>query len=480
MGKRNLIADAFFECVSSFSERTGAYTFDSRAERGGAGGKGDLTKMVCLAEYEKFDMEYTYSARSMLVPGTVSIFDIRVIFDRQRPEIKYSLYDIMYLMDPDNFKCYHFSFIETPERMRAVFSSIEADLEVFLSRLDVIASQKPALLDLEDKFKDGVNSFFGYDIFTSEDEDAPGHDLYVSALEHYYSLSDSFYESKPYAQFLAGQYKKAYSGMAGYRKKTYYQVRLTSFLSIAPDKKYEAVAEGCDTVCEAVRATGHQNLRVLLGALILLIPLLALHIGAHFLYAEILFFRAEWSTAYTLSAAFGTAPFVLPFAVTLSYIFNRFTIKLFSKKKRAYLNSLESISPPFSRSGCARFIIFILLASLIILSLLNVNSYTAFYDDGFKFKTSMTDISGTFYSYSDVRELVRVKGEYDDNGNYKEYAYYVIVMNNGTQIYLQTEVSAEIIETKIIPILKSKGVAMSEVHDVSEIRTAPNPVSGNI
>ena len=480
MGKRNLIADAFFECVSSFSERTGAYTFDSRAERGGVGGKGDLTKMVCLAEYEKFDLEYTYSARSMLVPGTVSIFDIRVIFDRQRPEIKYSLYDIMYMMDPENFRCYHFAFIETPERMRAVFASIERDLEIFVSRLDIIASQKPALLDLEEKFKDGVNSFFGYDIFTSEDEEAPGHDLYLSALEHYYSLSDSFYEAKPYAQFLSGQYKKAYAGMSKYRKKTYYQVRLTSFVSVPPEKKYDAVAEGCDTVGEAVKTTGHQNLRVILGALILFIPLLGLHVGAHFLYAKILFSRAVWSTAYTLSAAFGTAPFVLPFAVALSYIFSRFTIKLFSKKKRAYLNNLENISPPFSRSGCARFIIFILLTALIILSLLNVNSYTAFYEDGFRFKVSVTDISGSYYSYSDIREFVKLKGEYDDNGNYNEYVSYVIVMKNGTQIYLQYEVPREAVEEKIVPILESKGVPMIEVHDRSDIRSSPVQLTDNI
>ena len=467
MGKRNLIADAFFECVSSFSERTGAYSFDSEIERGGRDGKGDLEKMVCLAGYDKFDLEYTYLVRSPLVSSVVSIFDVRVIFNRRKPEIKYSLYDIMYIMDPDNYRCYHFSFIETPERMKRVFESIAPDLEVFLTRLDMIAAQKPALNDIDEKFKDGVNSFFGYDVFTGEDEAAPGHDLYLSALDHYYYVSDSFYESKPYAQFLAGQYKKAYAGMCRYRRKTYYQVRLTSFLSVAPEK-YEAVAESCDPLCDAVGITKYQNLRIITGALILFFPCLLLHIGAHFLYAKLIFAGAVWSTAFTLSAAFGSAPFVLPFSVAISYIFNRFTVKLTSKKKRKYLKDLESISPPFSKSGCARFLAFILFAILILTSLINVNSYTAFYDGGFRYKTSISDISGSYYKYSDVKALVKVNGRYDQFGNYEEFTSYVIIMNNGTAVDLIYEVSAEDAEKHLVPLLREKGVPMTEVHDISE------------
>ncbi len=467
MSKRNHIADAFFDCVSAFSENTGANTFDSRVERGGKDGKGELEKMVCLAGYEKYDIEYTYFVRSPLVSSIVSIFDVRVIFDRRRPEIKYSLYDVMYIMDPDNFRCYHFSFIETPERMKKIFASIESDLRVFLARLAIIASQKTALDDLEDKFKDGVNSFFGYDIFTSEDDSAPGHDLYISALEHYYALSDSFYESKAYALFLAGKYKKAYAGMCKYRKKTYYQVRLSSFISVDREK-YDAVAEGCNSVYDAAEINKYQNLRIILGALILFIPLLFLHVGAHFLYAKLIFSGALWSTAFTLPAAFGSAPFVFPFSVALSYIFNRFTIKLVSKKKRAYLKNLESVAAPFSRSGCARVLIFILLTFLILTSLLNVNSFTAFFEDGFRYKTSLTDISGVYYSYSDISELVLVKGRYDQFGKYEEFPSYVIIMKSGVAIDLIYEVTDEDAEKRLVLLLRDKGVPFTEVHDLSE------------
>ena len=465
MKNRNLIADAFFECVSAFSERTGAESFDSFAERGGRDGKGALQKMVCTAGYEKFDIEYTYSVRSLLASSIVSIFDVRVIFNRRKPEIKYSLYDIMYLMDPDNFKCYHFSYIETPERMRDIFRSIEPDLETFIPRLGVIASQRSALKDIDDKFRDGVNSFFGRDVFSDGEENQSAHDLYLSALEHYYSLSDSFYESKAYALFLSGDYKKAHAAMSRYHKKTYYQVRLSSFVSDRTEE-YRAAEDGCNTVGEAMALGRYQNLRVLLGTLILFVPCLLVHIGLHFVYAKLLFWGALWSTAYTFIAALSSAPFVLPFAAVLSLIFDRFTIKLLSKKKRTYLKNLEKIAPPFSKSGCAKFFVFIMLSVLIITTLLNVNSFTAFYDDGFRYKESVFDIAGTYYPYSDVKALVKVQGRYDGYGNYEKFDSYVIITKDGKPIDFLYEVSNEQIEKHLVPILLEKGVTVTEIHDI--------------
>ena len=255
--------------------------------------------------------------------------------------------------------------------------------------------------------------------------------------------------------------------MCKYKKKTYYQVRLASFISVDPPK-YDAVAEDCNTVGDAVAVNRYQILSVMLGALIMFVPFLLLHVGAHFLYAKLIFSGAVWSTAYTLSAALGTAPFVFPFAMSMSYIFNRFTVKLISKKKRAYLKNLESAAAPFSKSGCARFLVFTVLTMLILTSLFSVNSFTAFYDDGFRYKTSVADVSGSYYSYSDIKEFVKVNGRYDYLGNYEEFTSYVIIMKNGYAIDLLYEVSAEDAEKRLVPLMKEKGVPMREVHDLSE------------
>ena len=135
---------------------------------------------------------------------------------------------------------------------------------------------------------------------------------------------------------------------------------------------------------------------------------------------------------------------------------------------KGYLKNLESVAPPFARSGCAKFLIAVLLSFLIVSSLLNVNAYTAFYEDGFRYKTSIADVSGTYYRYEDIKMLVKVKGRYDYYGSYEEYPSYVIVMNSGTAIDLLYEVSAEDAEKHIVPLLREKGVAVTEVHDLSE------------
>ena len=154
--------------------------------------------------------------------------------------------------------------------------------------------------------------------------------------------------------------------------------------------------------------------------------------------------------------------------MSMSYIFNRFTVKLISKKKRTYLKNLESAAAPFSKSGCARFLVFAVLTMLILTSLLSVNSFTAFYDDGFRYKTSVADISGSSYSYSDIKEFVKVNGRYDYLGSYEEFTSYVIIMKNGYAIDLLYEVSAEDAEKRLVPLMKDKGVPVREVHDLSE------------
>ena len=62
-----------------------------------------------------FNLDFVY------IPGSGSIeprsfLECRIWLDKNEKYMHFSLYDLMFLIDQSNFKCYFFPFIENPEK----------------------------------------------------------------------------------------------------------------------------------------------------------------------------------------------------------------------------------------------------------------------------------------------------------------------------------------------------------------------------
>ena len=452
MRKRNLIADAFFEGVSAFSEQSGARGFDSRAEYAGIKRKGELTKMICVASYTDYDIEYVYTASGGL--SFCSVFSFRIIFDRSMPYVKYSPYDLMYMLDENNFKCYTYSYIESPEKMCQVIKALEPELRALLPQLEALAQRKADMSDVFDKFADGVNAYYGRDVFRGADYDS---DDMERTMSSYYLVDDAFYVSKTYALFLRGDYNSAYNGMRRVKNKSYYQIRLMSFMA-ALDYRYPAVPEECDTTGEAVYSSKTQIIRTVVTVLLLIIPCAAALAGIHYLCAAIIYRGALWSDAwFSLNAVQYISSSVLP-AFALSWYCRGITLLFYRPERRRYLSALDRITINRRRSGCLPVITGVLVAMLIFNIMLSANSYAAFYDSGVRLPSESSILSSSNYAYADVEKLVHVKDSYEIYGSVITSDQYTLVLKNGREYTLSYEVTENIIENRIIPILESKGV----------------------
>ncbi|MBQ7700436.1 MAG: hypothetical protein IJT49_08860 [Clostridia bacterium] len=467
MRKRDLIADAFFEGVSAFSEKSGARGFDSRAEYSGPRKKGDLTKMICIASYADYDIEYVYTAVGGI--SFCSVFSFRIIFDRSMPYVKYSPYDIMYKIDDTNFRCYTFSYIESPEKMKQVITALEPELSDLLPKLNALCQRKADMSDIFDKFSDGVNAHYGRDIFRAADADDEDFEHFI---ESYYVVDDAFYVSKPYAQFLRGDYNSAYNGMRRIKNKSYYQIRLMSFIA-SLDHRYEAVPEDCDTTGEAVFSNKTQVVRTVIAALLLLLPCAAALAGIHYLSSALIYRGALWSDAwFFLQALRYVSSSVIP-AFVFSWYCRGVTLIFFKPERRKYLSALDRITVNKRRTGCLSVAAGAITAMLVISVVITANSYAAFYDDGLRLPSETSLFSSDNYAYSDVEKLVCAEGSYNIYGIYVPGEQYIIELKNGKQYILSYEVTGSIVKEKIIPVLEEKGVPTVTVHDADDIDFIP-------
>ena len=466
MRKRNLIADAFFEGISAFSEQSGAVGFDSRAEYSGVRKKGELSKMICVARYADYDIEYVYTAIGGI--NFCSTFNFRIIFDRSMPYVKYSPYDIMYKLDEDDFRCYTFAYIESPEKMRQVIDALSPSLSALLPKLDDLCRRRADMSDIFDKFSDSVNAYYGRNIFHADADDED----FESFMESYYLVDDAFYVSKPYAQFLRGDYNSAYNGMRRMKNKSYYQIRLTSFIA-SLDHKYEATPNGCDTTGEGVFSGKTQIIRTITAALLLLIPCAAVLAGIHFLSAALIYRGALWSDAwFVLNAMRYISSSVIP-AFAFSWYARGVTLIFFKPERRRYLSALDKISIDKRRSGCLFIIVCAICVMLIASVMLTCNSYAAFYSDGIRLPSETAPVNSDNYAYSDVEKLVYAEGAYNLYGYYVSADQYIIVLKNGKKYMLSYEVTSTVIKEKIIPIFEEKGVPIITVHDADDLDFIP-------
>lgn len=467
MRKRDLIADAFFEGVSAFSERSGARGFDSRAEYSGIKKKGELTRMICVASYADYDIEYVYTAISSI--SICSSLNFRIIFDRSMPYVKYSPYDIMYKLDDTNFRCYTYSYIESPQKMRHLIQALEPELTALLPELDRLSQRKADMSDIFDKFSDSVNAFYGRDIFRASDADDDDFEQYI---EKYYLSDDAFYVSKPYAQFLRGDYNSAYNGMRRMRNKSYYQIRLMSFIA-SLDHKYEAVPEGCDTTGEAIFSGKTQVVRTVITAILLIVPCAAVLAGIHFLSSALIYRGALWSDAwFVLNVLRYISASVIP-AFVFSFYARGATLIFFKPQRRKYLSALDKISINKRRTGCLSIVTAAITALLVVNVMLSANSYAAFYDDGLRLPSETSVISCDNYAYADVEKLIHAEGAYNLYGQYVASEQYIIELKSGKKYMLSYEVTNALIKEKIVPIFEEKGVAVVTVHDADDIDFIP-------
>lgn len=391
-----------------------------------------------------------------------SILEMRFIFENGKLPIEFSIYDILNIIDKENFKCYTFSSITTEEKLKQILKYLIDTFKTYKYKIKEISEKNESIQEIEKDVEDKIKLFINEDIFKSRNA------LYLMRmLDLYYVMDVSRFTLDAYIDYIAGKYSKAtkkYNKLNG--KLTNYEKRLVECIKSRPNEIQIPVEQEMNTLVQAKKL---KNVKTELFSMYLswlvLTPIwciiydLIYYIATYFLYKDAIYVTGSFPLVIFLPA-FMTA-------VIHSYFARSTIYKLLYRKKYKEIKALNEIENSVRLEKTMSKIFQFIIAASLIFSVLVANTNIAFYEEYFKDNLDLLNIKGTSYNYQEVECVYKARRTTNTFGKIVDSPTYVIVLKGGEQINLYYDVEIEDIEKNIIPILQKHNIEIREI-DLSE------------
>ncbi len=442
-------------------------------------GKDRLKEITARVYFNSFILDFVYSISSFGSVGPKSILDCRIWLEKNEEHLCFSLYDLMFLIDQNNFKCYFFPFIETPKKMTRCFEALAEDLRLFIPRITEIAQNEEQSQLAYNVLKTDIETVFDKNMFKPDndlDQDTADY-VFATSLNRYYEWVKLRLASKCYAEFLDGNYVKSIQRCEKYKTRLAYEDRLLAFMKSLPEGgKYDAVAPDLNTLRDGLKIqTGASELPAFFAAWFLLaLPLTLIFLGLYYLFLFISSGNAEYSTGLALyNALYVFLPAIIT-AIALSYFIRRRIYKFIYRKKLQKMLDYDAIMNTQSESKFMKGFAYIILIGSLIFTPLLAHTDIAFYTYEFVDNSAFFSLKGDSYSYDQIESVWRIEGSYNALGDWVDYPFYVFLMKDGTIMDQLELMEYSDIEKNLLPILQKRGLTIHKAKTEDDIRQTKN------
>lgn len=430
--------------------------------------KEDIREKKGYVDYGKFVIVFTYSFESPIT-APKSILECRISFNKNNA-VEYPLYDLLEIINPNDFKCYIFSYIESAERMRSCFSVLAGALRSYKQHIASIAEDEEKLKLLEEQRASNLKTLYGRFYNMASDADSEMLNFFD---ENYCSMYHMLFSSGRYNDFLKGNYQKAKKKYLRAKKLIRYEQRLLAFLTqLPPGEKYEAVTPELNTLNEGLKeASGNRGISIMLFSIFCFTPILLA--GFAFLYllvVKLAYKDAVYVTSLDLNSAMNMLLPAMLVSILLSYFWRRgISKRIFPKshKKRAQYDNILNRN---HENRLMRRFTYIALTGCMLFLFLSANSNLAFYENGFRNNLTFFSLDSEYIRYDRIDSVWQVSGRYNSLGMRIEQPYYIILLKNGTKLDFSSDVYDYQFSEKIIPILTEKGIKSCTASSEKEIK----------
>lgn len=413
--------------------------------------------------FKNFVLKLEYKINvSMLIPK--STVEMRFMFENGKLPVEFSIYDILNIIDKDNFKCYTFSYVTNETKMKKILKYLIDTFKEYKDTIEEISESSESINEIEKDTEAKIKLFLNEDIFKSRDAFYLMH-----MLELYYVIDVSRFTLDAYVDYTIGKYSKAikkYNKLKG--KLTSYEQRLLEYIKANLNQIEIPIEQEMNTLVQAKKL---KNIKTELFPMYLswlvLTPLwciiydLVYYIATYFLYKDAIYVAGSFPFVIFLPA--------LMTAIIHSY-FNRNTVyKLLFRKRYNEIKALDEIENGGKVDRLMSKIFQFIIAASLVFSVLIANTNIAFYEEYFKHNLDLLSIKGTSYNYDDVHCVYKADGIKNDFGQVVNNPTYVIVIKGGEQINLYYDVEFEDAKNNIIPIFEKHNIEIREIDLVDNI-----------
>lgn len=460
-----LISEQFEKNVKEFAlsdENRPSYKFTSSHF------KEDIKEKKGYIYYDKFIIVFAYSFESPMT-SPKSILDCRVSFTKN-DTVEYPFYDLLGIINPDDFKCYMFAYIESADRMRSCFSFLAEALRRYMPDIRLIAEDEEKLAFLDAQRTENLKTLYGkfYNMmFDGEDE------LNDFFNDNYCSMYHMIFSSGRYNDFLKGNYRKAKKKYLKAKKLIGYEQRLLDFLTRLPaGAKYDAAAPGLNTLDEVLKeATGNRGLGILLFSIFCFTPfLLVLFASFYLLVVKLIYRNAVFVTNLDLNSAMNMFLPAMLASILLSYYWREWISKRIYPKSHMKRLLYDKILNRRHEECVMRRFTYIVVTGCMLFLFLSANSILAFYDNGLSNNLTFFSLNGEYIRYDRIDSVWEISGRENSIGMRIENLYYIILLKNGDKLDFSSDVYDYQFTEKIIPLLTEKGIISRTAASEDEVR----------
>lgn len=444
----NDIINVFERKFNKFADNTEAFTARFISDDDSAVGT------LC---FNRFNVEFEYSLEC---GGTVEKSGLSIIVDfskRSEYPIRCMMYDLIGLIDKDNFSCWFYCFIENEARMEFCFDKLAEDFKQIYPVLKEFANSDGSIKKVEDILRKNILKTLGIDFVKDINGELNGgesvnlDEVYEYLFSLYFGFEQCAFASDEYRDFLEGDYKKALRKYEKKKKRLIYEDKLIEHILNCDNpqpilsEEYECLKDGLK---EYHGTSGFVPYFTSCG--LLLIPFLTICIGMYYAISAILYHNAIYASPLEL---YNAASCIIPAifcSFTAAYFLKERIYRKFFKTKYQKMKDYDAIFNSEKSKKRTRSILYIFYLLALIFVFLSANNGIAVYENGVNVNHNYFDVINNFYSYSDIAYL-----DAEPDGDAGKYE---LCFNNAKSINIGMYSDRQDIKDDIIPIFEDRQI----------------------
>jgi hypothetical protein len=378
----------------------------------------------------KIMLSYIEQGRAAYVPQTIWV---SVSIDAC-PGIPFSLYDILAFIQPQNFNCYTYTYVDSLELMKSCIDDLSGILQETTTSLKELLKDGISKNKLIASQKDNINHYFGDNILESGEMLGGSADKIIAMmLENFYEAEIEAAVVGTQSYFYNGDTKKALKKLQKAKHRTLYQDNLLKHISNGgqPQKKTTAVKQASSKEGYARHGGSLKDcLKLMLLSILLEIPLTAVFtlfyaIASHMLYKDSIF-------TFGFEESWWPIPF---FCFMLALAIASLITRKKERKKKTDGKTVHAPRESEITKGFFKYFTIIAETLAIIGCLSSAFSIVPFYEDHFCYPEGDFPLSQHECRYEAIEYAAIVEGYYADK-TFIEEEYIVLHTISGKTIDL--------------------------------------------
>ena len=345
--------------------------------------------------------------------GVYNVLECRIKLDCTDPYTDFSLYDLLYLLDENDFHTYIFPGIDTQGKMSACLDEIFRALFEYSERLAAIGENREICLRAQAGKRREIEALLRRDIFALGESEM---------IEWHLNCYREIYVGRMcldwYADYVCGRYERAAYRLSRMSSKSGYEQRLLRFMrTLGSGVRYEVTPPACAAVFSRGNSRSHGKMRAYLLSTLVCAPIMLAFFSAVAFAVRTLLYRTCDFAPLDAPTLVGSLTFctVVSSAFAARVVYPRFM----KKEERESHTVLGGKAAEEMKIRTGRVLFRFLAVILLCLITLEAKSTVAFYPG---YIVDNTGLVSKAYAYTDVDAV------------YKKGSSYTVKMKNGDTV----------------------------------------------